>query len=479
MARRAVLLILFVAFAITAVAPIRSYDFFWHLATGRWIVEHRALPATDPFATASDRTPWINGEWLFEAPLYLAYRAFGFDGFAILRGLFAAALFVGAAGLALPGTREDDGWTSPAAPTVLASIGFAGAMPLLDVRPSAVAALLVMLAIAAAERGKLLLFCAITLVWINVHPSALIAPLIALVIARNVKLPLASFALLFVNPYGWRAIAAPIELTRYVRSGAITNVEWLPSPPLLFPLLYVCVAIGIAAFITTSDKCAQISRIILFAVFSYLAIRHARNQGLFFATFPLLVAPAIRRDFITRQVAAIGYAAIILFAGLTGDHHLGFRRGMFPFGALDQLQQSGLHGNFYNPDQFGGLLIWTTYPERRALTDGRNELYRTFNAEYEKARGDERAWRALLRKYDVTLAVDEYRPPLPVVDYSTKQQKLMPASLAYWPRRDWALIGYDSVGMVFARRAAFPPEVIARLETRVVPDAINSPVRAD
>ena len=26
--------------------PIRSYDYFWHLATGRWIVEHHALPAS-------------------------------------------------------------------------------------------------------------------------------------------------------------------------------------------------------------------------------------------------------------------------------------------------------------------------------------------------------------------------------------------------------------------------------------------------
>jgi hypothetical protein len=47
-----------------------------------------------------------------------------------------------------------------------------------------------------------------------------------------------------------------------------------------------------------------------------------------------------------------------------------------------------------------------------------------------------------------------------------------PASLAYWPRKEWALIGYDDVAMVFARRGAFAPETIKGLEEKgVVPDA--------
>jgi hypothetical protein len=52
------------------------------------------------------------------------------------------------------------------------------------------------------------------------------------------------------------------------------------------------------------------------------------------------------------------------------------------------------------------------------------------------------------------------------------QHQQAPASLAYWPGREWALIGYDDVAMVFARRRAFAPGVISRLEVKgVVPDA--------
>ena len=49
---------------------------------------------------------------------------------------------------------------------------------------------------------------------------------------------------------------------------------------------------------------------------------------------------------------------------------------------MARLRASGLHGRIYNPDQFGGYLIWSFYPERRVLTDGRNELHRTYIAEF-------------------------------------------------------------------------------------------------
>jgi len=112
------------------------------------------------------------------------------------------------------------------------------------------------------------------------------------------------------------------------------------------------------------------------------------------------------------------------------------------------------------------------YPQRRVLTDGRNELYHRFNEEYAIAREDGRAWNALLRKYRIDLAVDEYRPPLDVINGLTGAHQSMPASLAYWPRRDWALIGYDKAAMIFARRAAYPREVIDRLEVKgIVPDS--------
>ena len=446
--------LLFVVFTIAAIAPIRSYDLFWHLATGRWIVEHRALPLTDPFTIGSDRVEWINGSWLAQVVAYGLHAITGTNGLSILRGVCAGILFTL---IYLFAARN----AKPHIALALTALAFAGAMPILDVRPSGLAALFVVLAI---ELRSWIAHALLAMLWINIHPSALIAPIVGAFATRRVAVVIASAVGLLINPYGLKGLTAPMTLMSYVSSGQFVNLEWLPSAPAVFPLLYVAVAVGIIAFATTEDHRAQWWRVALFVMFAYLAIRHVRHQPLFFAAFPLLVAPAVRRAH--ERLAYAVAAACIAFALFTSDHYLGLLRGRFPVDAVARLKASGLRGNIYNPDQFGGYLIWSFYPERRALQDGRNELYHALIPEDERAHRDSRAWGALLRKHRIDLAVDEYRPPLEVIDAVTGRKTMMDASLAFWPPKQWALIARDDAARVFARRAAFPKEVLEKLEIR-------------
>ncbi|MDP9191721.1 MAG: hypothetical protein M3P06_08450 [Acidobacteriota bacterium] len=451
--RRFASIALFVAFALAALGPIRNYDYFWHLATGRWIVEHRALPLTDPFLIASDRHEWINGEWLFELAAYGAHEIVGLPGMSVVRALLAASIFI----VVFFKSRRD---------LLMTAIAFAGAMQTVDLRPSSVALLFVVLAITA--RGWIA-HAVIAALWINIHPSAILAPGITALSTRRAAPVIASALALLINPHGWRALVAPLELMTFIRtSGAFINAEWLPSRPTQFPLLYLCVLGAAIAFVARRREEGTWWRVLLLAGFAFLAIRHVRNQGLFFAAFPLLIP----RFEIRRAIAMFGAVAAITLVALMADHRLGIAPERFPVRAVARLKATGLQGNIYNPDQFGGFLIWSFYPQRRVLTDGRNELHRTFLPEYARALDDQRAWRALLAKYRIDLAVDEYHPPLRVRDSVTGTQTSMPASLAYWPRKDWALIAFDDAGMVFARRAAFPQETLARLEMwGGVPDA--------
>jgi hypothetical protein len=303
--------------------------------------------------------------------------------------------------------------------------------------------------------------------WVNVHPSALLAPVIALLLTRKAPITLLSVVALLANPYGIHGIVAPLRLLTFVSGGDFVNAEWLPSAPLTFPLLYVSIAIAAFVFATKRE---DPGRVLLALLLAFLAVRHVRNQPLWFAAFPLLVAPSMRA--VPRVVAYAASAVLVAYVAIRGDHRLGVSPSRFPVQAVARLKTSGLRGNVYNPDQFGGFLIWSFYPERRALTDGRNELYRAFIPEYARARGDQRAWRALLQKYRVDLAVDEYRPPLDVLNAATRETTKMSASLAYWPREQWALIAFDRAAMVFARREAFSREQLERWEIReVVPDA--------
>jgi hypothetical protein len=316
----------------------------------------------------------------------------------------------------------------------------------------------------------------VTIAWINIHPSALLAPALALITmlidVRRWIVAVASAAALLVNPFGWNAIIAPLRLTSAIRSGAFVNAEWLSSPPAIFPLLYVTMAVAALLFLGTHDKRANAWRFVTFAILGALAYRYVRNQGLYFAALPLLVPPL---GGFSKRVSNVLAACALIPLGWVFQHdvhRLGVDEEHFPTRAVAALRAYNLDGNVYNADQFGGLLEWTFYPARRALTDGRNELFQDFIAADAAAHRDSRAWHALTAKYGVALAVDEYQPgKIEVLDMASGQRRMLPASIVRYRRHDWALIAFDDAAMVFARRNAFPPEKLGAIEYRyLVPD---------
>ena len=74
------------SFYVFATAPtlsarlVKDPDIWWHLRTGQWIVEHHALPATDPFSHTMQGTPWVVYSWLYEVLVYLLVRWLGLAG---------------------------------------------------------------------------------------------------------------------------------------------------------------------------------------------------------------------------------------------------------------------------------------------------------------------------------------------------------------------------------------------------------------
>jgi hypothetical protein len=68
-------------------------DYWWHLATGNWILTHHRIPFTDPFSWTHGGQPWIAHEWLAELILALANRVAGYAGAILLTGMIAVAGF--------------------------------------------------------------------------------------------------------------------------------------------------------------------------------------------------------------------------------------------------------------------------------------------------------------------------------------------------------------------------------------------------
>jgi hypothetical protein len=62
-------------------------DTGWHLAAGRYIVEHLNIPATDPFSYSFYGHPWVAHEWLAEVLMHSAFAIAGWPGLLTLFGL--------------------------------------------------------------------------------------------------------------------------------------------------------------------------------------------------------------------------------------------------------------------------------------------------------------------------------------------------------------------------------------------------------
>src|SRR3954469_23069582 len=59
-------------------------DVSWHIATGQWILAHRAIPHTDPFSSTWAGKPWVPIEWLAEVAMAAVYKVAGYSGIAAL-----------------------------------------------------------------------------------------------------------------------------------------------------------------------------------------------------------------------------------------------------------------------------------------------------------------------------------------------------------------------------------------------------------
>lgn len=62
------------------IAAISDSDLGWHLHTAEWIMQHHALPYSDPFTTISAGKPWQAYSWLYEVILLKLYQCFNLPG---------------------------------------------------------------------------------------------------------------------------------------------------------------------------------------------------------------------------------------------------------------------------------------------------------------------------------------------------------------------------------------------------------------
>ncbi len=88
----------FTTFLIICVKPfkVKSYDMWWHLKTGEWIIKNGKIPNTDIFSWygISKHFSWTAHEWLTDVTYFSIYKFFNFQGLLIFTYLLWFAVFL-------------------------------------------------------------------------------------------------------------------------------------------------------------------------------------------------------------------------------------------------------------------------------------------------------------------------------------------------------------------------------------------------
>jgi len=181
------ILIIFLFFLLYTSPPLWDPDFWWHVNTGRYILEHGGLPDKPVFnfTPAGDNTIRINtllrGYWLGQVILYKAWERAGISGVIIFRAALLGITLLLLYLFSRKAKPEIHLSNLILAGTIL--FYFTGERPQTIVFPLAI--LIFMLIRAYIERRSVLVFLLplSTFLWANIHGSILYGQVILLIYA--------------------------------------------------------------------------------------------------------------------------------------------------------------------------------------------------------------------------------------------------------------------------------------------------------
>ena len=280
-------------------AETADTDFWWHLKTGQYIVQHHALPIPDPFNYTTALFPAaypgedqvrhfnLSHEWLAQALLYVVFSVGGIPAVVLARATILA-MFCGLGGL-IAWRRSGNAYAAIAAAFATAGLTVNFAVD----RPAIVTFLFVAIFIVILEfrlekpRG-LWLLPPLALLWANSHGGFFMGWVVLLAYCvesltkdaqRDRKqlwlVSAAAIALTFINPNGWNVLQT---LIRYRGSTLQSSlVEWQPPSLWGHPYAFDVLFYAAAAVLLFSWRKVRIVDWILFAAFAAAGLMAFRN----------------------------------------------------------------------------------------------------------------------------------------------------------------------------------------------------------
>jgi hypothetical protein len=421
-------------------------DVSWHIATGEWILDHRAIPHADPFSFTWAGKPWVPIEWLAEAIFGAAYRLAGYGGVA---ALVTAALMALHAIVYANGSRH----VRPLAAIIAMDFVL---VPMLLARPHVLVWPLLAgwlwLMLRARERGSAppLAAALLILLWANLHGSFVLGVgiaglfgLEALVFSSDraralkqwVPFGIACVAAMFVNANGLAGVVHPLRMANLQMLPLID--EWKPSNPTVTPFFFAVLAVTLVLIARKRPRLPW-TRWLLLAGMLGLALLQVRHQ----AMLAIVAAMVLPEGFAARSNRPDRSALFVTAAAAVA---LVIARAVMPLSppeneanpwkliAAVPAEYRGLP--VLNGYSMGGPLILSGI---RPFIDGRGDMYGdALVSDYVRiTSGDPAAFAQAVQQWGIRWAILPNRSRLiPLLDRSS----------------GWRRIASDEAGVVYVR----------------------------
>jgi hypothetical protein len=409
-------------------------DFWWHLATGKYIVETASIPDTDPFSFTANREENRNllparedfilkQYWLSQVIFYLIFDAFGPKGIIIFRAsmLLLVLLLV----LWRLKRQEVSFFIIFVLLTfVYLELGrFTGERPVLFTILFTVLTFIIHDDFRQRKTKTILLLIPIMLLWANLHGGFIIGVIIICIymIGEGIKIifkktdfskkeivlfylsMVFALAASYINPTGWEAF--PIALSPKYKF-LETGIQEYQSPFFLYfnklaniDYGYLALMVIFPVILLLRNRKFDVTHAILLAGLFIMAAKTGRYT-IFYVSIAAMVLgkevdilvkqlfAKIPEKTVARMQTAFAILALVsslaFFVGVFQFQWLqmDIARGSFvPEGAVDFVEKNKIEGNMFNGASFGGYISWRLYPWKKTFVDTRWLNY-TIQQEY-------------------------------------------------------------------------------------------------
>ncbi len=447
-------------------------DFWWHINTGRYILEHKALPDEDPFSftppAKNERrnTLVLKGYWLGQIVLYKVYEAVGVSGTILFRTfLLALTLF-----LVWRFVRNGNTYLALANLLLAGNIlfYFTGERPQTLVFPLAVLMFVVIQGYLGGEKGKAVIFLPlITLIWANIHASVLFAMAVIALYMISVLLfskdatptkkvsfaAVCLFSILaaFLSPMKETLVTGFADFQRsIIRSESVeffSPFKLLTAYGKFYPGYWICI-LATTYLLLTNTRVVPLSTTLILALSSLLSLTGARYMVFYALSTPLLFRlPQLKANgYVRTAVLALSIVPVLLNLGYFTPFNFSIRE-TFPAQSTHILKDREPR-KVFTYLEWGGFVAYHL-PGTKTFIDGRMLNAETLMQYEITIEGTEvmgqKEWKANLDRYNVDAVL------LPPRDFNTGAPVGLIARLSN--DGEWERIYHSETEVLFIRKA--------------------------